>query len=369
MTDSYNTIVIGGGQAGLATGYFLQKEGRDFIILDAGKRIGDVWRNRWDSLRLFTPARYSGLPGMPFPAPPHIFPTKDEMGDYLEAYAEYFELPVHLDVRVDHLTKEGERFLVNAGNRHFVAENVVVAMATHQIPTTPDFADELDPDIVQLHSSDYRNPSQLQDGGVLVVGAGNSGAEISLEAAHEHTTWLSGRDVGRIPFHIESVVGRHLGVPFVLRFLFHRVLTVDSPIGRKMRPKFISQGTILVRTKPADLAEAGIERVPRTVGVQDGLPTVGDDRVLEAANVIWATGYRSDFSWIDLPIFEGDEPVEPNHYRGIVADEPGVYFVGLLFLYAASSEILCGVGRDAKHVVEHIASRPPHGSRSSQIRT
>lgn len=355
--DSYETIVIGGGQAGLVTGYHLREHGREFVILDAGERIGDAWRKRWNSLRLFTPARYSGLPGMAFPAPPHSYPTKDEVADYLEAYAERFELPVRLNSRVDHLAKRGRRFSVRADDRRFEAENVVVAMGSHQIPSVPDFARAVDPDVVQLHPGDYRNPSQLQEGGVLVVGAGNSGAEIALEVAHEHPTWLSGRDVGHVPFRIDSFVGRHLGVPFVLRVLFHRVLTTDTPVGRKMRPKMLSQGGPLVRVKPADLAAAGIERIPRIDGVRDGLPVTEDGRVVEVANVVWCTGFRPDFSWIDLPIFDGDEPVEPRHERGVVADEPGLYFVGLLFLYAASSEILPGVGRDAKHVVEHLAAR------------
>lgn len=369
MTESYDTVVVGGGQAGLVTGYYLKKKARDFVILDAGTRIGDAWRNRWDSLCLFTPARYSGLPGLSFSGSPQTFPTKDEMADYLEAYANRFELPVELGVRVDHLTKEEGRFVVAAGKRRFLADNVVVAMATHQVPVVPDFAEELDPNIVQLHSSEYRNPGQLQEGGVLVVGAGNSGAEIALETVHDHFTWLSGRDVGHVPFHIDSFVGRHFGVPFVLRVLFHRILTVDTPIGRKVRPKFLSQGTILVRTKPKDLVEAGIERVPRTVGVQDGLPLTEADQVLKVKNIIWSTGYRPDFSWIDLPIFEGDDPMEPNHYRGVVADEPGLYFVGMLFLYAASSEILCGVGRDAKHVVEHLSSRSDGSSAIAQSKT
>lgn len=371
MTERYDTVVIGGGQAGLVTGYYLNEAARDFVILDAGTRIGDAWRNRWDSLNLFTPARYSGLPGMPFPAPPHSFPTKDEMADYLEAYADRFDLPVELDVRVDHLTKQGDRYLVNAGERRFLADNVVVAMATHQVPVVPDFARELDGDIVQLHSSEYRNPSQLRDGNVLVVGAGNSGAEIAMEVARNHSTMLSGRDVGHIPFHIDSFVGRHFGVPFVLRILFHRILTVDTPLGRKARPRFLSRGTLLVRTKPDDLTAAGIERVPRTAGGQGGLPLLDDGRTAEVTNVIWATGYRPDFSWIDLPVFD-ESRTEPNQYRGVVADEPGLYFVGLLFLYAASSEILCGVGRDAKYVVEHLTSRSggaPSGTRPGAVRT
>lgn len=370
MTHSYETIIIGGGQAGLATGYYLRQQGHDFVILDAGQRIGDPWRARWDSLRLFTPARYDGLPGMPFPAPPHYFPPKGEVADYLESYASRFELPVQLGVRIDRLTREGERFLVTSGERRFEADNVVVAMATYQVPWTPSFAQELDPGIVQMHSADYRNPSQLQDGGVLIVGAGNSGSEIGLEVARQHPTWMSGRDVGHIPFRIETRAAQRLFIPFVIRFLFHRVLTVDTPIGRKMRPKMLSQGGPLVRVKPQDMAAAGIERVPKMVGVQDALPVVGDGRVLEVANVIWCTGFRPDFSWIDLPIF-GDEakPKEPKHKRGIVTDEPGLYFVGLFFLYALSSSLLTGVGRDAKYIANAIAARSVASTAANKARS
>lgn len=357
-TKRIETLVIGGGQAGLATGYYLQKQGLDFTILDASQRIGDAWRNRWDSLRLFTPARFNGLPGMDFPAPGRHFPTKGEMADYLEAYAAHFNLPVQLGVRVDRLAREGERFLVTAGERRFETDNVVVAMANYQVPWMPSFAQELDPGIVQMHSSEYRNPSQLQDGGVLIVGAGNSGAEIALDVNDGRPIWVSGRDVGHIPFRIERTIGHYLLVPLVLRFLFHRVMTVDTPIGRKMRPKLLSQGGPLVRTKPSDLTDAGIERVPKTSGVQDGLPMFGGDQVLDVANVIWCTGFRPNFSWIDLPIFGGKEnPKEPEHDRGIVPGEPGLYFVGLLFLYALSSSIITGVGRDAKRIVEHIISQ------------
>lgn len=355
---TYNTIIIGAGQAGLSTGYYLQQQGRDFVILDANERIGDSWRNRWDSLRLFTPARYNGLPGMPFPAPAHSFPTKDEMGDYLEAYAARFELPVRTGVKVDCLSRQGGRFVLTAGDLRFEAANVVVAMANYQKPRVPPFAGELDPGIVQLHSSEYRNPSQLQDGGVLIVGAGNSGSEIALEVASGHRTWMSGRDTGHLPFHIEGVAARFLFVRLVLRFLFHRVLTVNTPMGRKLRPKVLSQGGPLIRVKPRDLAAAGIERVPRTVGVRDGLPVLEDDRVLDVTNVIWCTGFHPGFSWIDLPVLREEEPM---HERGVVANEPGLYFVGLHFLYALSSSMIHGVSRDAEHVVQAIASRTRGG--------
>ncbi|WP_266081556.1 flavin-containing monooxygenase [Haladaptatus caseinilyticus] len=372
MTERYDTIVIGGGQAGLATGYYLQQYDQDFVILDASDRVGDAWRTRWDSLQVFTPARYSTLPGMDYPGSPYAFPTKDEVADYLETYALHFDLPVGLGVRVDGLERSGDGFLVSAGNRRFEADNVIVAMASYQVPKIPEFASELSDDIVQLHTSDYRNPDQLQDGDVLVVGAGNSGSEIALDVADEHETWLSGRDVGHVPFHIDSWFGRHLGVPFVMRVLFHRILTTGTPIGRRKRPQILSQGIQMVRVKPSDLAAAGIERVPRTTGVRNGRPVVGDDDVLDVENVIWCTGFQPDFSWIDLPIFDGkEEPKEPVHLRGVVPDEPGLYFVGLFFLYAMTSGLFTGLGRDAEYVVDHLTSRTrqqhPHPSYTGSV--
>ncbi len=351
-----HTIIVGGGQAGLSVGYHLARRGLPFVILEANERIGDSWRTRWDSLRLFTPACFDGLAGMPFPAPAHSFPTKDEMADYLEAYAARFELPVRTGVKVDRLSRREGRYVVSAGDEQLEAENVVVAMATYQSRRVPPFARELDSGVVQLHSSEYRNPSQLREGGVLVVGAGNSGAEIALEVARAgHPTWMSGRDVGHIPFRIEGLAARVLLARLVLRFVFHRVLTTGTPMGRKVRPKVVSRGGPLIRVKPEDLASAGIERVPRVVGVRDGLPVLDGNRLLSAANVIWCTGFHPGFSWIDLPVFGQDG--EPMHERGVVASEPGLYFVGLHFLYALSSTMIHGVGRDAEHIAKTIAAR------------
>jgi putative flavoprotein involved in K+ transport len=357
--ERFETVVICGGQAELSVGYHLAKLGRSLVILETNERVGDSWRKRWDSLKLFTPARYNGLAGWPFPADEWSFPTKDEMGDYLEAYAARFDLPVRTGVRVEGLSRDGERFLVTAGGGLYEAENVVVAMANFQSPRAPAFAGDLDPSIVQLHSYDYRNPSQLRDGGVLIVRAGNSGAEISLEVARTHPTWLSGRDTGHMPFRIEGVASRLLLAPLSLRFVFHRVLTVKTPIGRRARPKILSSGAPLIRVKPKDLAAAGVERVLRVVDVCDGLPLLEDGRTLEAANVIWCTGFDPGFSWIDLPVFGAEGPI---HDRGVVESEPGLYFVGLEFLCAMSSAMVHGVGRDAEHIASHIVSRVRAGS-------
>ncbi len=352
--ERFDAVVIGGGQAGLSVGYHLSRLGVRFVILEARERVGDVWRERWDSLRLFTPARFSGLDGMPFPARPHHFATKDEMADYLEAYAARFDLPVRTGVRVDRLTHDGGAFVVDAGGRRIEAGNVVVAMADFQKPHVPAFAAELDPSIVQIHSIDYRNPRQLREGPVLIVGAGNSGSEIATELAPLHDVWMSGRDTGEIPFRVEGVAGRLILVRLVLRGLFHRVLTVKTPLGRKARPSILHKGGPLIRVKKRDLVRSGVRRVPRTGGARDGRPLLEDGRALDVANIVWCTGFRPGFDWIDLPVFrDGD----PDHRSGIVDARPGLFFVGLHFLHALSSGMIHGVGRDAERVARAVRTR------------
>jgi putative flavoprotein involved in K+ transport len=356
QTERVNTIVIGGGQAGLSVGYHLMQRGVPFVILDASARVGDVWRHRWDSLRLNTPAKLSALDGMPFPAPPDSFPTKDAMADYLQTYARTFALPVRSGVRVNRLARIGNQFVIAAGDKRFQAQNVVIAMGNYQRARVPPFAGELARDIVQLHSVDYRNPAQLRPGGVLIAGCGNSGAEIAMEMARGgRRVWLAGADTGHVPFRIEGLAARLLLARLVLRIIFHRVLTVATPIGRKVRPKMLHAAAPLIRVKPGDLAAAGVQRVARVAGVQCGLPLVDDGRVLDVSNVIWCTGFDAGFSWIDLPVFDADG--EPRHERGIVASEPGLYFVGLHFLYAFSSDMIHGVGRDAARIAGAISAR------------
>jgi putative flavoprotein involved in K+ transport len=356
-TERINTVVIGAGQAGLSVGYHLKRRGVPFVILDASARVGDVWRRRWESLHLFTPAKLSSLDGMRFPADPNSFPSKDAMGDYLEAYARHFALPVRCGVRVERLSRLGDRFLVVAGEQQFEADNVVVAMANYQRPRVPAFASQLNARIVQLHSIEYRNPGQLQPGGVLVVGAGNSGAEIALDVVSGHDTWLAGRDTGHVPFRIDGLAARLFLFRLVLRVVFHRVLTVTTPLGRRARAKMLHVGGPLIRTKPGDLAAAGIQRVARITAVRNGLPVSDDGRVLDVANVVWCTGFHPGFSWIDLPVFGPDG--EPEHERGVVAREPGLYFVGLHFLSAMSSVMIHGVGRDAARIADTISKTRP----------
>jgi putative flavoprotein involved in K+ transport len=351
--QSYDTIVIGGGQAGLSVGYHLAKRNLSFVILDENERVGDAWRKRWDSLRLFTPSRFNGLPGMPFDAPKWSFPTKDEMAHYLEAYAERFSLPVRSGVRVESVTQDEGRFVLSLGDERLEARNVVVATGALRVPKLPPFAAELDPRIVQLHSADYRNPSQLQDGEVLVVGVGNSGAEIAYELAETRRCLLAGTSKGEIP--VQHGSRRSRVMLRAIRFFGHRVLRTDTRIGRKLGPKVAAKGPPLIRRRESDLAAAGIERVARVSGVQDGLPLLEDGRLLDAPNVIWSTGFRTDFSWIHLPAF--DEDGRPVHERGVVESVPGLYFAGLIFQYSLTSDVLPNGGRDAEYVVRHIAAR------------
>jgi putative flavoprotein involved in K+ transport len=353
MSD-FETVIVGGGQAGLATAHHLRRRGRECLVLDAGARVGDSWRRRWDSLRLFTPAGIDSLPGWRFPAPAWSFPTRDDMADYLEAYADRLGVAIERRVRVDAVHRNGAGFVLRAGERRWTARNVVVATGSHQHPHVPGFASELDPAIVQLHSAEYRNPSQLREGAVLVVGAGNSGADIGIELARSRRTWLSGAHPGQVPWRIERRVARP-GNRAVF-FAFRHVLTERTPPGRRIRTHVRAHHSgPLVRVKLADLDAAGVERVPRTAGVHDGMPVLADGRVLDVANVIWCTGFRPRLDWIDLPVL--DDAGAPRHERGVVPAEPGLFFVGQEFQYALASAMIQGVGRDAAYVAGRITAR------------
>ncbi len=355
-TERFDVIVIGGGQAGLATGHHLRRRSANFIILEAHDRIGESWRRRWDTLSVFTPARNNGLPGTPFPAAGHVRPTKDAIADYMEAYARRMELPLRTGVHVDSLERldDGE-FNILAGGDRYEAGQVVVATGGFSEPRIPEFAAELNPEVSQWHSSEYRSAAQLQDGPVLVVGASNSGGEIAHNAASAgHETWLSGRDTGEMPFDINGRVARM--VDRVLWPMLHHVMTVRTPMGRRAAPLIQHHGGPLERIRKRELEAAGVKRVVgRTVGVSDGLPLLDDGRVLDVRNVVWATGFRHEYPWI-RPSVAGPDGY-PAHDRGVAAAAPGLYFVGLPFQYAFTSSLIGGVGRDAGFVVDRIMAR------------
>ncbi|MDQ6876280.1 MAG: NAD(P)/FAD-dependent oxidoreductase [Candidatus Dormibacteraeota bacterium] len=348
MSEHFEVVVVGGGQAGLAAGFHLARRSVNFVILDAHPCVGEAWRKRWKSLRLFTPARLDGLPGMPFPDRSGALPTKDEMADYLERYTEHNRLPIRLGIRVETLSREGDRYVLTVGDRKFEADQVVVATGGHPVPKVPDFAGELSAGILQLHSAEYRDPSQLQEGDVLVVGAGNSGGEIAMDAAQNHRVWLAGRPTGIVSPVLYSRPSWWLAT---------KLMTVNTSMGRKFVAQARSKGTPLVRLRERDFATAGITRVTRVEGVEEGKPRLEDGRRLDVRNVVWCTGFKHDYSWIKLPAAAGGHV--PAHERGVVVSEPGLYFIGLPFQFGHNSALIDGVTRDADYVVTRIAAARP----------
>jgi putative flavoprotein involved in K+ transport len=348
--ERFETVVVGAGQSGMAAGYHLTARDIDFVILGDEKRVGDNWRKRWDSLRLFTPARYSGLPGMPFPAMPSHLADKDEVADYLERYAERFDLPLRLDTRASGLTWNGERFSIATDRSAAVieAENVIVATGAFQRPRVPAVSGRLAPRIHQLHSSEYRNPVELPEGPVLVVGAGNSGAQIALELARVRKVWLAGRDTGHLP---RGILGRDV---FDWIWPVIKRATADTRLGRRMRRAAWSGGDALIGIPDRALHEAGVTRVARVDNERDGLPVCDDDQ-LEPSVIVWCTGFSPDYRWIDLPVFGADG--FPPHQRGVVADAPGLFFLGLRFQHRLNSSLIGGVGEDAEFIANMVAQR------------
>jgi putative flavoprotein involved in K+ transport len=350
------TLIIGAGQAGLTTGYQLKRRGRSFLIVDGNQRIGDNWRQHWDTLRLYTPAKYDGLPGLRFPAARWHFPGKDEVGDYLERYALHFDLPVRTNTSVARLQAQPSGgYVALLGDEAMTCDNVVVATGTFgRTPHVPDYASQLGADIRQLHSSQYRRPDQLQPGPVLVVGASHSGQDIAYELAETRPTILCGPSRGNIPIRPESRRA-HLLLPIMI-FVFRHVLTRKTPMGRKEMSQVRLHGGPHLRVKARDLSRRGVQRYQsRMTGVQDGRPVLGDGTVLEVSNVVWCTGFRQVFDWIHLPIL--DEHGWPVEYRGVVDVAPGLFFCGLSYQYAFASMVFPGIGRDADYVARRIVAR------------
>ncbi|WNM24335.1 flavin-containing monooxygenase [Demequina capsici] len=350
-TERIDTVVIGGGQAGLAMGYRLKERGIPHVILDASDRVGDAWRTRWDSLTLFTPARYSGLPGTPYPAPPQSYPTREQFADYLERYAAVHGLPVRSGTRVTRLGKDHAGFVVETATDTIHADRVVLAAGYDALPQIPAFASQIDPGTVQLHSSEYRRPSDVPAGYVLVVGAGNSGADISLELAQTHHVVLAGRHPGQIPFHIDSRLGRRASR--VVFWVFSHVLTLDTPMGRRAAANLRGHGGPLIRVKTADIAAAGVRRVGRIARVDHGRPVTDAGEELDVAAIVWCTGFHADGAWLDLPDIQADGL--PAHDRGICRTQPGLYVLGALFQRSLASSMIHGVALDAAWIADRMA--------------
>jgi putative flavoprotein involved in K+ transport len=364
MEEMREVAVIGAGQSGLAAGYYLAKRGIDFIILEADERVGDVWRNRYASLRLYSPAKGDALPGLRFPLPRNAFPTGRQMGDYLEAYAAHHRLPVRTGVRVNRVTAHGSEggFTILTATGSMSARQVIVAAGAFRKPRIPSYAGELDPGIRQIHVHDYRGPEQLAPGPVLVVGLGHSGSDLAYEAALAgHPTIVSGRAHGELPLPVDTFIGRNVEWPLI-RFLGSTLLTRRTPVGRKVAPKVRHGGGLLLRVRRRELTAAGVElREARTVDVRDGMPLLDDGSAVRVANVIWCTGYTPDYGWIE-PLVTSDDgwPVER---RGVVEAVPGLYLLGVPFQLGFASMLIAGAGTDARYVVDRVAAQAGRAAR------
>jgi putative flavoprotein involved in K+ transport len=357
--ELHDVVVIGAGQSGLAAGHYLAKQGLNFVILEAEERIGEVWRMRYDSLRLYSPAKGDALPGLAFPLPRNAFPTGRQMADYLEAYATHDRLPVRTGVRVARVAAPAdshEGFSVETHGGMLEARQVIVASGAFRQPRIPAFARELDRGIRQIHVHDYRGPEQLAPGPVLVVGLGHSGSDLAYEAALAgHRTIVSGRAHGELPFPIDTALGRHVAWP-VISFLGSTLFTLRTPIGRRMAPRVRRGGGLLLRVRRVELAAAGVELRPaRTVAVRDGRPALDDGSTLDVANVLWCTGYTPDYSWIEPTISDTDG--WPIQRRGVVESVPGLYVLGVPFQFSFRSMLVAGAGVDARHVVDRVLAR------------
>jgi putative flavoprotein involved in K+ transport len=342
-----DVIVVGGSQAGLAMAWHLAQQGLRFMVLEAGPELGHTWRNRWDSLKLFTPAQYDALPGMAFPAPADTYPTKDPVADYLQAYAKAFDLPVRLNAKVTELRQVGEGFDVRtADDEVFRARQVVVATGPFQVPFVPPPASKLDPSVTQLHSADYRNPKALPEGRVLVVGGGNSGFQIAEELAATRQVDLS--IATSYPMLPQRLAGRDL-FWWLTRLGLMRV-TVDSRLGRRA-----SRGEFIIGTNRRTLERAGVRFRRRLIDAEGRTVRFADHSTLEDVGVVvWATGYHSDHSWIQIPDVVRDGHVV--HRRG-VTEVPGLYFLGLSWQHTRGSALLGFVNDDAAYLADRIATR------------
>jgi len=336
-------VVVGGGQAGLAIGYLLAQQGRKFVILEAADQPADAWRTRWESLKLFTPARYSSLPGLPFPGDPDAYPGRDDIAAYLTEYAQHFALPVVLSSRVRAIRRADDRYRVELEDRSYTADQVVVATGPFQVPFVPAIADDLGQHVFQIHSTGYRAPADLPDGRVLVVGGGNTGFQIAEELSATREVHLAiGSRQTPLP---QRILGRDLF--WYLEKIGAMRKSTDTRIGRRLEGR-----DTLIGSNPRTLRKRhGVRLHPRAVEASGRSVRFSDGSELDVSAVIWATGFRNDHSWIDAPIFDDRHRVV--HRRG-VTDSPGLYFLGLTWQYTRGSALIGWVAEDAAYIADQI---------------
>jgi putative flavoprotein involved in K+ transport len=352
LTKSHDVVVVGGGQAGLAIGYYLAKQGKEFTILEAAAEPAAAWRERWDSLKLFTSARYDSLPGMDFPGDPDRYPTRDEVADYLTAYAREFDLPVELNSSVRAVRRQNDGYVVELEDRAYEAGQVVIATGPFQTAFVPPIAENVGDEVVQMHSTAYRSPESLPKGRVLVVGGGNTGFQIAQELSASRETHLSiGSRQTPLP---QRLVGRDLFWYLDATGLIRK--TAESRIGRRMAGR-----DTLIGSTPRRLRERhNVELHGRALSADGSAIRFEDETEVDVAGIVWATGFRVDHSWIDAPVF--DDAGRVLHQRG-VTEAPGLYLLGLSWQHTRGSALLGWVKDDAAYIAEQVAAfRPSHAT-------
>ena len=345
ITNHRDVVVVGGGQAGLAVGYHLAKQGTDFTILEAAAEPATAWRERWDSLKLFTSARYDSLPGMEFPGDPDRYPTRDEVADYLTDYAREFNLPVELNSRVLAVRRQDDGYVVELADRAYEARQVVIATGPFQTPFVPRIAKDLGDGVVQMHSTSYRSPGSVPDGRVLVVGGGNTGFQIAEELSGSREVHLAiGSRQTPLP---QRILGRDLFWYLDAIGLIRK--STATRIGRLMRKR----EDTLIGSNPRRARRHGIEFHGRAVAGAGSTVSFADGAALDVRGVIWATGFQVDHSWIDVPVF--DEDGRAVHERGVTRS-PGLYFLGQLWQHTRGSALLGWVKDDAAYIADKVAA-------------
>ena len=343
---SYSVVIIGAGQSGLTMGVKLKSAGIDYLILGKEQRLGDVWRQRYDSLQLFTPRWLSRLPGHPADTRnPNGYADKDEIADDLEAYATTHQLNVQLSTEVTALRRTDEGFLLDTNRGAFTTARVVIATGPFQNPSIPDFATVLSPDVFQVHTAHYKNKEQLRNGNVLIVGGGNSGAQIAVELAKHHVVHLS--TTKTIAFVPQEILEKSIF------WWFKKLGVYKAHIGTRIGQRLSQRGDPVIGKALKACIDSGEVRMhSRAISAAGNRVLFEGGESLKVYNVIWATGFTSDYGWVQVPGVL-DEQGRPDHKRG-VCKTAGTYFLGLPWQHNRGSALIGGVAADAEYLLQQM---------------